>query len=325
MTTRTLEPRPHGPEPLDAQVLDRRAHPSAARFSDWRAPDGWRHRRIDWPRPKGEARGTLLFLGGRGDFIEKYMEAMAHWHELGWAVTSFDWRGQGASRGDIEGGHLESFEPLVADLAALAGEFGAQPGPLVAVGHSMGGHVLLRAIAEEKVRLDAAVLVAPMLGINSAPLPAFAAWWTAALFANLGLRRQPAWRTPLPPPPPGSARQAWLTSCPERYSDELFWWKREPGFHLGAPSWGWLDAAYRSIAALTDEKLRRAETPMLLVGTEADRLVSAAAIHRAAALLPDARLRMFERAGHEILREADPVRGEALAAIGAFLDEAVPR
>jgi lysophospholipase len=281
---------------------------------------------VDWPGPKGEAaRGTLLFLSGRGDFIEKYMEAMAHWHARGWAVTSFDWRGQGASRGEIQGGHLESFDPLVADLAGLAGALREAPGPLVAVGHSMGGHVLMRAIAEEKVRLDAAVLVAPMLGINSAPLPAFAAWWTASLFSSLGLRRQPAWRAPLPPPPPGSSRQAWLTSCPARYEDELWWWAKEPGFHLGAPSWGWLEAAYRSIATLTDAKLRRVGLPMLLVGTEADRLVSAAAIRRAARLLPNARLRMFERAGHEILREADAVRGEALAAIDAFLDEAAPR
>jgi lysophospholipase len=165
------------------------------------------------------------------------------------------------------------------------------------------------------------VLVAPMLGINSAPLPAFAAWWTAALFSSLGLRRAPAWRAQIPPPPPGSSRQAWLTSCPARYADELWWWNEQPGFHLGAPSWGWLEAAYRSIATLTDSKLRAVHTPILLLGTDTDRLVSAAAIRRAATLLPNARLKMFERAGHEILREADPVRGEAFAAIDAFLDE----
>jgi lysophospholipase len=311
---------------LRHDLLDRRCHPAGARFSDWRGPDGWLHRRIDWPQAGGApCRGTLLFLSGRGDFIEKYMEPMAHWHGLGWAVTSIDWRGQGASRGDIVGGHLDSFEPLVADLAALGAELAAAPGPRVAIGHSMGGHVLMRGIAEEKLRLDAAVLVAPMLGINSAPLPAFAAWWTAALFSAFGLRKQPAWRAPFPPPPPGSSRQAWLTSCSERYADELFWWEREPGFHLGAPSWGWLEAAYRSMATLTDAKLRRVDTPILLVGTESDRLVSAAAIRRAADVLPAARLKMFERAAHEILREAEPVRAEALAEIDAFFEETLGR
>ncbi|HEX8645221.1 MAG TPA: alpha/beta hydrolase [Allosphingosinicella sp.] len=306
--------------------FDRRVHPEAARFSEWRACDGWRHRRIDWAQPPGKARGTLLFAGGRGDFIEKYMEPMAHWHGTGWAVTGFDWRGQGGSRGDIVGGHLDSLDPLVEDLAGIVAELAkAGPAPHVAVAHSMGGHVLLRAIAEERVKLDAAVLVAPMLAINSAPLPAWAGWWTAAFLSALGWRRQPAWRQRVPPPPAGSSRQAFLTSCAERYADELWWWEREPGFNLGAPSWGWLDAAYRSNAALTEAKLRTVETPILLLGTETDRLVSAAAIRRAAALLPNAALKMFERAGHEILREADPVREAALAAIDGFLDEATGR
>jgi lysophospholipase len=310
---------------MKTRSLDRRAHPQGTALSSWRAPDGWLHRRIDWPRPEGDARGTLLFAGGRGDFIEKYLEPMAHWHGRSWAVTGFDWRGQGGSRGDIEGGHLDSLDPLVGDLAALLGELREGPRPHVAIGHSMGGHVLLRALAERKAKLDAAVLVAPMLMINSAPLPAFAAWWTAAAMSALGWRHQPAWQQRSTPPRTGSSRQAFLTSCRDRYQDELWWWEREPGFNLGAPSWGWLDAAYRSCAALSDAKLRGVETPLLLLGTETDRLVSAAAIRRAARLMPKAELRMFERAGHEILREADEVRLQALAAIDAFLDEAAPR
>lgn len=307
--------------------FDRRALPRAARISSWAAPDGWRHRRIDWPQPNGAARGTLLFAGGRGDFIEKYLEPMAHWHGRGWAVTGFDWRGQGASQGDIVGGHLDSFDPLVADLAALLADLRAsRPGPQVAVGHSMGGHVLLRVLAEKRAELDAAVLVAPMLAINSAPVPGWAGWWTAAAASAFGLRRQPIWRPDSPPAAAaGSSRQAFLTSCPDRYSDELFWWDREPGYNLGGPSWGWLDAAYRSCSALTDARLKAVETPLLLIGTDTDRLVSAAAIRRAAGLLPKARLKMFARAGHEILREADPVRLEALAEIESFLDEAAPR
>ncbi|MEA3015708.1 MAG: lysophospholipase, partial [Sphingomonadales bacterium] len=265
--------------------------------------------------------GSLLFAGGRGDFIEKYLEAMAHWHGRGWTVAGFDWRGQGASRGD--GGGEDGLDLLLGDFAAIVGEVEARAeGPLVLVGHSMGGHLLLRALAEKRVRPAAAVLVAPMLMINAAPLPGWAAWSTASLLATFGWGRQPVWRTPPPGSSPAASRQAYLTSCRERYSDELWWWRREPGFNIGAPSWGWLEAAFRSCAGLTAERLREVETPVLLLGTETDRLVSAAAIRRAAAALPKARLRMWEQAGHEILREADPVRLEALAEIDAFLDEA---
>src|SRR3546814_12891066 len=74
---------------------------------------------------------------------------MGHWHGRGWNVDSFDWRGQGESRGTIVGGHVESFDPLVADCAALLEQWiEATPLPHVAVGHSMGGHLLLRTIAE---------------------------------------------------------------------------------------------------------------------------------------------------------------------------------
>ncbi|HEX8653677.1 MAG TPA: alpha/beta hydrolase [Allosphingosinicella sp.] len=300
--------------------FDRRARPEGAVFSEWRTADGWKLRRIGWPAAAGSGRGTLLFAGGRGDFIEKYLEAMAHWHGRGWTVVGFDWRGQGASRGD--GGGPDSLDLLVDDLAAIVAELEAKAeGPLVVVGHSMGGHVLLRTLVEKRVRPAAAVLVAPMLMINAAPLPGWAAGWTAALLASFGWGREPVWRTPPSGSPPAASRQRFLTSCPDRYSDELWWWQREPGFNIGAPSWGWLDAAFRSCAGLTAERLRKVETPVLLLGTETDRLVSADAIRRAAAALPKARLRMWAKAGHEILREADPVRLEALAEIDAFLEE----
>jgi lysophospholipase len=190
---------------MESRSIERREHPAGAAFSTWRAADGWLHRRFDWPQPRSDARGTLLFASGRGDFIEKYLEPMAHWQSGGWAVTGFDWRGQGGSRGSIEGGHLDSLDVLVEDLAGLIAELRDGPKPHVAIGHSMGGHLLLRALAERRVELDAAVLVAPMLAINSAPLPPVAASWTAATMSALGGRRQPAWQQRATPQGAGSS------------------------------------------------------------------------------------------------------------------------
>ncbi|HYE26823.1 MAG TPA: alpha/beta hydrolase [Allosphingosinicella sp.] len=312
---------------MQSDAFDRRAVPSDARFGGWTATDGWTCRTLERGQPDGApVRGSLLFAGGRGDFIEKYLEVHDHWHRRGWAVTAFDWRGQGGSRGDTVGGHLVSFEPLVADLAGLIDNWRAKtPGPHVVVGHSMGGHLVLRTLADRHPPLAAAVLTAPMLAINSGPLPPLAAQWLATMASLLGWERQPAWQQSRRPHPPGSMRQAFLTSCRERYSDELWWWEREPGYNLGPPSWGWLRAAYASSAALTRAKLAKVETPVLLIGTERDRLVSPVAIRRAAAAIPKAELLMFEESGHEILREADPVRLAALERIDAFLDAHAPR
>ena len=288
----------------------------------WLAPDGWEYRLMNWPQPKGvTARGSILFAGGRGDFIEKYLEAQAHWHAAGWNLTAFDWRSQGGSRGGIEGGHLDSLDPLVDDLEALVAKWrGENPGPHVVIGHSMGGHVLLRTLAERKPPVDAAVLIAPMVMINTAPLPVFAAAATAQSMTAMGFGRVAAWSDDAPAPA-GSSRQAILTGCGDRYADELWWWEREPGFNLGVPSWGWLQAAYRSCAKLTDAALAGISLPTLFVATEKDRLVSAPEIRRAAKAIPGAELLMFDKAAHEILREEDPVRLEAHARIDRFLKE----
>jgi lysophospholipase len=183
----------------------------------------------------------------------------------------------------------------------------------------MGGHILLRTLAERRPEIDAAVLVAPMVAINSAPLPAPAAEWTASLASSLGWAGQPAWQSSALPAQRGSYRQSCLTACPDRYEDELWWWEKEPGFNLRAPSWGWLKAAYASCAALTPEALGKVQVPVFLIGTDRDRLVSPRAIRDAAARLPRSELHMFPDAGHELLREADPVRLEALARIDDFL------
>jgi lysophospholipase len=307
---------------MDSEALDRRHIPSDARFGEWKAADGWILRTLERRQKEGvEARGSLLFAGGRGDFIEKYLEAQDHWHRRGWKVTAFDWRGQGASQGDRPGGYLDRFETLVGDLAGLIDSWRSESaGPHVVVAHSMGGHVLLRTLADRHPPVDAAVLIAPMLMINSGPMPPFAAQWLASTASMFGWSGQPAWRQPPLPQPAGSVRQAILSSCPDRYADEIWWWQKHPRFDLGAPSWGWLKAAFQSCAALSPAKLAGVTTPILLLGTERDRLVSSAAIRRAAAQLPHAELIMYDDSAHEILRERDEIRLRALAEIDAFTD-----
>jgi len=311
---------------MKSPAIDRRALPPGAAFSTWDSPGGWALRRMDWPQPEGTvSRGSLVFANGRGDFVEKYLEALAHWHGRGWNVISFDWRGQGGSRGDIVGGHLKSFDPLIEDVDALVVEWiRSGPGPHVMVGHSMGGHLLLRLLVERRPAVDAAVLVAPMIAINAAPVPAWIGRRVARMLAETGWRERPAWKHNERPAPPGLSRQSYLTSCPDRYADELWWKQQQPGFSLGPPSWGWLDAAYRSMESVTPAKMKEIRTPILILATPRDRLVSPTAIRRAAKLLPDAKLAMFEKAAHELLRESDPVRLEVMARIDSFLDARAP-
>jgi lysophospholipase len=71
--------------------------------------------------------------------------------------------------------------------------------------------------------------------------------------------------------------------------------------------------------------LEAVRTPVLILATSADRLVSWRAIRKVAARLPNARLVTYGReARHEILREADGVRNAALRELDAFLDSVAP-
>lgn len=300
----------------------------------WNAQDGWSLRRISYAASgsfhAAHPRGSLLFLGGRADMIEKYTETMADWSARGWAVTGFDWRGQGGS-GRLAShsllGHVNDFGLWIDDLAAFVADWRTNtPPPHVIVAHSMGGHLLLRALTEARVTCDAAVLVAPMLGINARWLPAWAGSAIARVMCAVGFARRPVWPHEDLSSVMMAFKQGRLTHSDKRFKAEMAVRRTHMELCLGAPSWGWLRAAYRSTWQLeASDRIDALETPMLILGTTRDRLVSPRAIARIGARLPHARLHFYGKGcAHEILREVDNIRNDALARIDEFLDEAAP-
>ena len=307
------------------QACDRRAIPEIARESRWLTGDGHAVRRIDWPAPEG-VRGSILFLPGRGDFYEKYLETLSHWHAQGWQVTASDWRGQAGSGRlgrDAVTGHIDDFATWVEDLGTLWKHWKAEtPGPHVLAGHSMGGHLVLRALAEQQVDPDGLLLSAPMLGFTAGPLPDGLMHQAAKLMKALGDPRRPAWKWSEKPGQPPEDRAHLLTHDAERYADELFWRQVRPELVMVPGSWGWVERAYASMRLLATPGLLEAiQTPVLILATDNDALVGFKAIARAAERLRDCELVHFGlEAHHEILREADHVRGRALKACDTFLN-----
>ena len=306
-------------------AFDRRAWPMNGRLDYWTAPDGWRLRRY---RLGGGERGRMLLLNGRGDMIEKYLEVIQHWADRGWAVTTFDWRGQGGSgrlTDDPLCGHIDDFGQWIADLHALAADWRADgSGPTAIVAHSMGGHLLLRALAEGMPPPDAAVTIAPMMDVFTKPLPRWLAVFMARIMCATGFATRQAWTQKENSPRQRAMRQKRLTHDPERYADELWWRDHSRDIALGSPSWRWVAQALQSTQQLQRGRgLERIAVPLFILATQADRLVSTPAIRRIVRRIPGARLHVYgPEAAHEILRELDPVRLDALRRIDAFLDEA---
>jgi lysophospholipase len=305
----------------------RRGIPADATESVWHAADGWAIRRIDWA-PAVPARGSLLFVPGRGDFYEKYLEALADWAAQGWRVTALDWRWQAGSGRYYPGqrwGGVDDFSTWINDLGNFWQDWAAECGPHVLVGHSMGGHLALRAVADRVLRPDALVLSAPMLGFVT-PIPAGLQAAFAALMCTIGNPARPAWGEGERPGDTAATRGQALTHDAGRYADEAWWRAQRPVLDLGAGTWQWVRKAGESVRYLDRPGvLESVDVPVLLLGAQHDLLVAWPSIRRAAQRLPDAELVSWgSEAAHELLREADPVRDAVLGAIAQFLDRAAP-
>jgi lysophospholipase len=117
-------------------------------------------------------------------------------------VDSVDWRGQGGSGRLIEGsalGHAEDFSRWLDDIEAYGRDWRARTqGPHVIVAHSMGAHLVLRALAENRMEADAvAAFGRRCLGIHTGALPVWLA--PAIIAAACGLRCAPQGGLAQPP------------------------------------------------------------------------------------------------------------------------------
>lgn len=312
------------------EAINRRAIPPDANESTWIASDGHVLRRIDWPGGAASARGSILFFPGRGDNYEKYLESLEELHRADWQVTAADWRGQAGSGrlgADETTGHIEDFASWIDDLAEFWDHWkSSHPGPHVLAGHSMGGHLVLRALIEKRVDPNAVFLSAPMLGFVGPQLPLGLLQGVARMMTAVGDPARPAWKWSEKPGELPEGRQALLTHDEERYADEIWWRENRPELVMGPGSWGWVERAYASTRVLdAPGAMEAVEVPVQILSTTNDKLVSHRAAVRAAERLPKGELVEFgKEARHEILREVDTVRDRAMSAIFEFLDRVAP-
>ena len=112
----------------------------------------------------------------------------------GWSVVGYDQRGHGKSPG--ERGRLAAGDDLLADLAAVIDAVRAEAsGPLVLLGHSLGGLVVARFVAGAlespppawRREVDALVLSSPALDIGMTTAKRALLATLEALTPNLGI------------------------------------------------------------------------------------------------------------------------------------------
>ena len=263
------------------------------------AADGLTLHLREWPRP--DARGTVLIVHGLGEHVGRHAHVAAQLNAWGWNVVGYDQRGHGASEGAR--GALARSDDLVRDLALVVDAVrDAHPGPLVLLGHSMGGLVAARFVAERLRPVDALVLSSPALdaGMNAFQKLLLAVLGPLAPNLAVGNGLKPAWISR--DPAVVTAYQA-DPLVHDRVTPRLARFIVDAGEFVRARAAQW-------------------SVPTLLLYAGSDRCVAPAGSAALAATAPRAVLtaREFAPLFHEIFNE--PEQREVFAVLGEWLGRA---
>ncbi|WP_279480712.1 alpha/beta hydrolase [Aureimonas sp. SK2] len=280
--------------------------------------------------PEMTSRGTVLLLQGRNEAVEKYYETIADLNARGFTVASFDWRGQGGSgRGTFLAGvgHVGSLSTLIHDLERFLRDVVMDrcPPPYAVIAHSMGGLVALSATSHLSSLVERMVVLAPLVALPGSAgmrrlqaLVAGAFHWCGLGFVPLRRARRLDPREPLA----GNV----LTSDARRFERNRALQAAAPWLFVEGVSASWLRAVLKATRRLDDsDRIARLDLPTLFLLPGDDRVVSTAAAERLAWRMRAGHSIRVPGARHELLQEADRFREPALAAIEAFLADALPR
>jgi len=119
-----------------------------------------------WPQPPENARAAVLLLHGLGEHMGRYGYIASTLQAAGYVVFGYDHHGHGLSSGMR--GNLLSSTHLLDDVDFVIKRVRAlTPAPLVLLGHSMGGLIAARAVANSLPHIDALVMSSPALGAQT--------------------------------------------------------------------------------------------------------------------------------------------------------------
>ena len=289
-------------------------------------PDGGKLRYALY-EPPSSPRATILIVPGRREFIEKkHAELGPDLLKRGYRLIFFEWRGQGLSDRFVaapflQRDHIEDFALHMSDLTSFHAAVvrPGQSGPLIHHGHSMGAHLLLRWQMENPQHANALILTGPMMALAGSLIhaSAHALCWGAI---KLGFAREYA-----PLQHDYNAEDAAffgnpLSHDPQRFKIIEDYFAAHPQLTVGGITWGWLDAAIKSMQVTqASHHLEAVKIPVMTITGSDDRVTPVAEISRHLGKMPQAENHVITGGFHDIMNEADHLRAQAWRCIDGFL------
>lgn len=244
----------------------------------------------------------VVIMHGYAEHCRRYDEVARHLAGRGHVVCLMDARGHGRSHG--QRGYVRAYEDYVEDFAAFVQLARASHGarPLVALGHSNGGLIAVRAIQVGLPGACGLILTSPLLGLQKQrkAVPDGLARALSALVPRL--------------PVPNGIRSEDLTHDPQLLEAH----RRDPWVHGVATSrwyWSMTLAARRALV-----EAQRVTLPLAIVQAELDPIVDPASVAEFHARAGSSDKLLLVRRGslHEVLNET--ARLELFATLSDWIE-----
>lgn len=267
-------------------------------------------------------KSSVLLLPGRAEYLEKYNRLVDQLTAEGVTVVGLDWRGQGGSARELQNtqkGYIHDFADYMTDFAAIWPTLKQHmSGPVLGLGHSMGGHLLLRLLGDTPDFVDRVVLSAPMtdlaiLGIKRRLVHALAQTLPPHMYVPGGR----SWR-PYETDYPRSVLTSDLAQLQQMTQDV----EANPLLKMGHATVGWLRAALASIEALqAPGQLEKITQPVDVMAGTRDVFISVDQQQATIERLPNGKLTVLADSLHEPFFEREPIRTQAMDILWGALNK----
>jgi lysophospholipase len=269
---------------------------------------------------KSENKRTLVLVTGRTETAMKYAEVIYDLKDKGFDIFIMDHQGQGNSERLILNssiGHVNFFQDYVKDMAQFIEQVVKIKSnkPLYLMAHSLGGGVAAHYLNQYPETFVKAVLLSPMLEIETKPYNEKVAFLYSSFLRKTGKGNDFAPGRSAYNPDEDTFEVAYTSSL-NRFEYQKTIHTLNPQNAIGGPSVRWVNEALKATKKIDRLEIK---TPVLLFQADNDALVKPGR-QNSFCKKSFCRKIFMEGSKHELMMEVDSIRNPVMKMIANYLD-----